>query len=132
MQCETINSHVKSFLSTKILFLKISFSKIFFPFYLIFILFNNNNNNKISKNFVMNSVHEQCSKRDSVTVLSPKTVQVHSVHTQPSQHAQAVRTMAVSWPPSRPCRSAAREPLPAVPRAMPPARLRARAGRLHA
>ena len=96
MQCETTNSHVKSFLSTKTLFSKISF----FPkFCLILFYFINY---FFRKNFVMNSVHEQCPIGDSETVLSPnigsKTGWVHQEYSVHSHNPACAR----AWP----CRGA--------------------------
>ena len=69
MLCETIYSICQSFLTTKILFLKILFFQNFVSFYLIlFYLIKKNR-----KNFVMNIVHEQCPISDSKTILSQKT-----------------------------------------------------------
>ena len=76
--------------------------------------------------FLMNSVHETVPKKsDSETTLSPKTGQVHSMHTHsPTDPASTpslrtgtprLRVVAVSWLPSRPCRSVGRAPLRAVP-----------------
>ena len=85
MQCKTINSHVKSILSTKILFSKISFFfQNFVLFYLnlfYFILL------KKIKNFFCD---EQCSFSDSGTILSPKTeLGAPGAHPKPRLHAQA-------------------------------------------
>ena len=80
----------------------------------------------------MNSVLEHCPNSDSETVLSKKlvkcTVCTHTaqpVHPGTHRHAKA-RAVAVSWLPSRPCRSArlqclsaSRAPLHAVPSSMP-------------
>ena len=100
------------FLSSKILF------HFFILFYFILFFKKFYFNFFFRKNFV-NSVHEQCPNSDSKTVLSPKTEQVHSVHSQLTQPArpgahrrsQARVRMAVSWAlrPSRgrgprPCR----------------------------
>ena len=69
------------FINKKFIFENFIF-KNFVSFY--FILLKKNLRNFF---FLMNSVHEQCPNSDSETVLSPKTGQVHSVHTQPSLRA---------------------------------------------
>ena len=88
MQCKTINSHVKSILSTKILFSNISFffSKFcptlfaFILFYFILLIF-------FFRNFFCD---EQCSFSDSGTVLSLKTeLGAPGAHPKPRLHAQA-------------------------------------------
>ena len=112
--------HIRLFLSSKILFSKISFFQNFVSFHFIsfyFILFYF----IFKKKFVMNSVHEQCPKSDSETVLSPKTGWVYQVPSPAStpRCAQALpgARVAVSWRPQRrvavhrlPCR----KPQPAV------------------
>ena len=88
--------HSKPFLSTKNLFSKFSFYLILFYFSKILFHF-------FSKNFVVNSVHEQRPNSDSEPVLSPKTGWVHQVHSlgQPV-HTGAFRhaRVAMSWHPS--------------------------------
>ena len=92
--------HSKPFLSTKIVFSKFSFFQNFVSFYFILFYFSKILFHFFSKNFVVNSVHEQPPNSDSEPVLSPKTGWVHQVHSlgQPV-HTNALRRarVAVSW-----------------------------------
>ena len=94
MLCETINSHVKSFFFPQ----KFYFQKFHFFFLFYFILFYFILLKKFQKNFVMNSVHEQCPKSDSVIVLSQELAKCTAT-AQPARTGRAL--VVVSWPAQR-------------------------------
>ena len=96
-QCKTINSHAKS----KKKFQRIFYFRKFHFFFKIlsyFILFYFIFLKKIRKNFLMNSVHEQCPISDSETVLSQKLAKC-TMCTATAQPALTGRAQAASaWP----------------------------------
>ena len=119
MQCETINSHVKSFLSTKIFIFEIFiFSKlcpILFDFILFLFLFY-----LIKFFFPKNFYDEQCPNSDSETVLSQKLVKCIVCTHSPSSTARC----AQARPGAPTCAPSAPVPLPALPVPLHPAPLR--------